>query len=131
MNQNYDIQEIEAFLAEFVKTTGASQNVFEGQRPSNSVTLPSFIVVSVPTSVSDLAAYGSCTSRIEMFVQNDKQGLKKGKVFSSMYRKLAQSFPITHDKYLFDTHPTIIQLGNDDDGYFVQAININTLIKAV
>ena len=131
MNLNYDIQEIEKTLAAFVKDAGVSQNVFEGQRPSNSMSLPSFVVVSVPTSVSDLAAYGSCTSRIELFVQNDKEGLKKGKVFSSMYRKMAQSFPIKHNKYLFDTHPTIIQLGNDDDGYFVQAININTLIKAV
>lgn len=131
MNLNYDIQEIEAALAAFVLDAGVSSNVFQGQRPSNKMSVASFIVVSVPTQITDLSAYGSCIGRIEMFVQNDERGLKKGKVFSSMYRKLVNAFPINHDKYLFDIHPSIIQLGNDKDGYHVQAININTLIKAI
>lgn len=131
MTPNYDIQEIEAALASFVKSTGLSQSVFEGQRPSNKMSAASFLVVSVPTQITDQRALGSCISRIEIFVQNDEQGLKKGKVFSSIYKKLINAFPIIHDKYLFDIHPSLIPLGNDKDGYHVQALNINTLIKAI
>lgn len=131
MNLNYDIQEIEKALVEFIASTGLTQPVYEGQRPSNNVSMASFFVVSVPTSISDIAAYGTCTARIEMFVKNTSDGLKQSKVFSNMYRKISESFPIKNEKYLFDIHPSIIQLGNDKDGYHVQAININTIIKAV
>lgn len=138
MNLNYDIQKIETVLRDAVYDGGVSKNVFMGQRPSvvneqMSATkgLKEFLVVSVPTSLTDLAAYGRCTSRIEMFVKNDSNGLKNSAKFSSMYAKLCDIFPIQNDTYLFDIYPTIIPLGNDTEGFHVQAININTIIKTI
>lgn len=132
MNENYDIQHIESALADYVKSINLSKYVFEGQRPSKTTeAMATFIVVSVPSGVIDLAAYGSTTARIEMFVSNNADGTKKSKVFSTMHQKLAQSFPIRHDKYLFDTHPTILSLGNDGNGYHIQALNIHILIKTI
>lgn len=132
MKLTYDIQEIENVLADFCKSADLSKHIFKGQRPSNSkVPMKSFLVVSVPSGVTDLAAYGRCSSRIEIFVKNLSNGTKNGDEFSLIYKKLVEAFPIQNDTYLFDTHPNIIQLGNDKNGYFVQAININTIIKSI
>lgn len=130
MNQNYDIQDIEKALAEAVK--GISSNIYEGSRPNM---IPSdvtnFIVCSVPTSLTDRAAYGECTSRIEWFVKNQNNGTKNSLKLSSMYKSICNAFPIESEKYLFDVNPSIIPLGNDNNGFHVQAIQIHTLIKAV
>lgn len=132
MKLTYDIQEIENVLADFCKSADLSKNIFKGQRPNNIDTkMSDFSVVSVPSGVTDLAAYGRCVSRIEMFVKNLSDGTKNGVKFSLMYRKLVEAFPIQNDTYLFELHPRIIQLGNDKNGYFVQALNINTIIKTI
>lgn len=131
MNLNYDIQKIELALADAVLAGKVSEKVFKGQRPSIAEDMTSFVVVSVPTSLTDLAAYGRCTARIEMFVKNDAAGLKNSTKFSNMFAKLCEIFPIQNNTYLFDMHPTIIPLGNDNKGFHVQAINITTTIKAV
>lgn len=131
MNLNYDIQKIEKALADVVLAGGVSAKVYKGQRPSIAKDMTDFVVVSVPTSLTDLAAYGRCTARIEMFVKNDANGLKNSTKFSLMYAKLCDIFPIKYNTYLFDMHPTIIPLGNDNEGFHVQAININTIIKTI
>lgn len=132
MKQNYDIQKIEDVLAEYVKNIGLSSKIFKGQRPNNVDTgMSDFVVVSVPSSITDKSAYGECICRIEMFVKNLSNGTKNGVKFSLMYQKLVDTFPIDSDTYLFDIHPSVIQLGNDKNGYFVQAININTIIKTI
>lgn len=131
MNLNYDIQKIEKVLADVVLTGAVSTKVFKGQRPSVAKDMTDFIVVSVPTSLTDLATYGRCTSRIEMFVKNDSNGLKNSTKFSLMFAKLCDIFPIHNDTYLFDIYPTIIPLGNDHEGFHVQAIHINTIIKTI
>lgn len=131
MNLNYDIQKIELALAEAVLAGKVSEKVFKGQRPSIAKGMTDFIVVSVPTSLTDLAAYGRCTARIEMFVKNDSNGLKNSTKFSLMFAKLCEIFPIENNTYLFDMYPTIIPLGNDHEGFHVQAININTIIKTI
>ena len=131
MNQNYDIQKIEKVLSDAVLAGAVSTKVYKGQRPSIAKDMTDFVVVSVPTSLTDLAAYGRCTARIEMFVKNDANGLKNSTKFSLMYAKLCSIFPIQHNIYLFDIYPTIIPLGNDNEGFHVQAININTIIKTI
>lgn len=132
MKQTYDIQNIEKTLAEYVKSIGLSDRIFMGQRPNKVDTgMSDFVVVSVPNSIRDMAVYGECTCRIEMFVKNLTNGAKNGVKFSLMYKKLCNTFPIESDTYIFDTHPSVIQLGNDKNGYFVQAINIKTIIKTL
>lgn len=132
MNLNLDIQKIEKALADAVKAGSISDNIFQGQRP-NTVTdgMADFIVVSVPSAVSDQAAYGQCTCRIEVFVKNLSSGLKNSSKFSIIFSKLNNIFPIKHNNYLFDIFPSIIPLGNDGNGFFVQAVNIQTLIKNI
>lgn len=130
MNLNYDIQKIEQVLAEAVKAGGLSENVFQGQRPNTGTeAMNDFIVISVPTPLVDQWAIGQCSSRIEIFVKNLSKGLKNSPRFSVMFTKLNNIFPITHKDYLFDIYPAIIPLGNDNNGFHVQAININTIIK--
>lgn len=132
MNLNYDLQKIEAVLAEKVKEKELSKYVFKGQRPSKvDTSMSDFIVVSVPSVLSDMNAYGRCTSRIEIFVKNLSDGTKNSTMLSLKFEKLNQLFPIENDTYLFDIYPTIIPLGNDKEGYNVIAININTLIKTI
>lgn len=132
MKRNYDIQKIEDVLAEYVKDIGLSSKIFKGQRPNNVDTgMSDFVVVKVPSSIIDKAAYGECICQIEMFVKNLSNGTKNGVKFSLMHQKLVDTFPINSDTYLFDIHPSVIQLGNDKNGYFVQAININTIIKTI
>lgn len=134
MKLTYDIQEIEKVLSAFVLQSEATQNVFEGQRPSvddDEDGLSDFAVVSVASGITDKATHGTCMSRIEIFAKNRRNGTKNGTKLSYMYKKLCAAFPIIHDTYLFDIYPSIIQLGNDKNGYFVQAININTKIKTI
>lgn len=131
MNLNYDLQKVEKTLADAVLAGKVSANVFKSQRPSIAKNLSDFVVVSVPTLITDLSTYGRCTSRIEMFVKNDSNGLKNSAKFSLMYAKLCNVFPIKNDTYLFDMHPGIVALGNDNYGFHVQALNISTLIKAI
>lgn len=130
MNINYDIQELEKALADVLRGAGISPNIFEGQRPSLSGSMNDFIVVSVPTAIIDRSAFGTCNVRIEVFVKNiTSTGEKNTKKFSVIFKKIAQLFPITHNTYLFDSHPSIIPLGNDGEGFHAQAINIHTTIK--
>lgn len=132
MNTNYDIQKIEKALADAIRSADISDNVFEGQRPSLYDSMSEFIVASVPSSINDMATHGTCTSRIEIFVKNvGSNGLKNSVRFSVIYQNLNNLFPIENDTYLFDWYPTIIPLGNDNFGFHVQAININTTIKTV
>ena len=131
MNLNYDIQNIEKVLFDVLTNGGVTEKVYTGQRPSKADPMTAFYVVSVPTSISDLSAYGRCTCRIEMFVKNDSNGLKNSVRFSKMYSKICSLFPIQNNTYLFDINPTIIPLGNDNEGFHVQAININTIIKTI
>lgn len=132
MNINYDIQKIEKALADIIRNANVSANVFEGQRPSQYESMNDFIVVSVPSAINDQSAIGLCNVRIEVFVKNiPATGLKNAIKFSYIFTKLNDLFPITHNTYLFGSYPSIIPLGNDGNGYHVQAININTTIKTV
>ncbi len=136
MSLNYDIQKIELVLRDAVLAGEVSKNVFMGQRPSvvdKSITksLGDFVVVKVPTSVRDRAAIGECICRIEWFVKNEQSGLKNSVKLSIIYEKLKSIFPIQNDTYLFDIYNDVMVLGNDNENFHVQAININTIIKTI
>ena len=136
MSLNYDIQKIELVLRDAVLAGEVSKNVFMGQRPSvvdKSITksLGDFVVVKVPTSVRDRAAIGECVCRIEWFVKNEQSGLKNSVKLSIIYEKLKLIFPIQNDTYLFDIYNDVMVLGNDNENFHVQAININTIIKTI
>lgn len=136
MSLNYDIQKIELVLRDAVLAGEVSKNVFMGQRPSvvdKSITksLNDFVVVKVPTSVRDRAAIGECICRIEWFVKNEQSGLKNSVKLSIIYEKLKSIFPIQNDTYLFDIYNDVMVLGNDNENFHVQAININTIIKTI
>lgn len=132
MNAKFDIQAIEKILKDAVMAGNVSQNVFEGERPSNlSTSLNDFVVVSVPSAITDLMAFANTRCRIEMFAKNNQNGSKNGKKLSSMYTKLCDIFPIDSRAYIFNINPTIIPLGNDGNGFHVHAIQIQTIIKSV
>lgn len=136
MSLNYDIQKIELVLRDAVLAGEVSKNVFMGQRPSvvdKSITKSpgDFVVVKVPTSVRDRAAIGECICRIEWFVKNEQSGLKNSAKLSLIYEKLKSIFPIQNDTYLFDIYNDVMVLGNDNENFHVQAININTIIKTI
>ena len=129
MNINFDIGKIEDVLATVIKNGNVSAKVFKGQRPNVDNTMNDFVVVSVPTRVTDRGALGRCTCRIELFAKNLSNGEKNGTKLSLMYSKLIEIFPIKDDTYLFDIYPITIPLGNDGYGFNVIAIQFNTHIK--
>lgn len=132
MNENFDIQKIEAVLASAVRDGHVASKTFMGQRPNISDTLmPDFAVVSVSTSITDLRALGRCICLIELFAKNLSNGEKNATKLSLMYQRLFKIFPIQNDIYLFDITPTIIPLGSDKYGYNVIAIQILTHIKTL
>lgn len=129
ISDNYDIQKLEDALATVF--SGVSSNIYKGQRPNSvNTSLPEFVVVFVPTSVVDWAAYGSCVSRIELFVKNiQPSGLKNSALLTTLAKRVRQLFPIIHDDYLFSDTPTHLILGNDGDGYHVHAFQFQTILK--
>lgn len=132
MNKNFDPQLVETILANAVKAGSVSNNVYKGQRPNTTDTkMADFVVVSLSSNVTDLAALGRCTCRIELFAKNLSNGEKNGAKLSILYTKLREVFPILDDTYLFDINPSIIPLGDDGYGYNVIAIQIQTLIKTL
>ncbi len=132
MNKNFDIQFIEQVLADAVRNGGITEKVFRGNRPNiKDAPMNDFAVVSVVTNVTDLAAIGRCTCRIELFVKNLSNGEKNSTKLSLMYAKLSGIFPIRHSIYLFDNHPVTIPLGTDNYGYNIIAIQFQTHIKTL
>lgn len=128
ITDNYDIQKLEDTLA--TTFAGVSSNIYKGQRPSSvNTSLPEFVVVSVPTSLNDLAAYGSCACRIELFVKNKTDGTKNSVLLTTLAKKVRQVFPIIHNDYLFDNYPRLLILGNDGNGYHVHAFQFQATIK--
>ena len=132
MNENYSIEKIEMFLASELRKLKIVDYVFEGHRP-NAVEekIQTFAVVKVATSLHDLNTHGVCTCIIQYFVKTLRMGVKNSKKMNSVYTDLCQLFPIKSDDYLFLSRPKIIPLGIDKEGYTVNAIEINTLIKSI
>ncbi|MEG1684578.1 MAG: hypothetical protein RR319_01335 [Bacteroides sp.] len=128
INDHYDIEKIESELEKTVISSGATKNVFIGYRPKVvDDKMNDFIVVMVVTKLEDLYAYGKCVCRIEMYAKNMKDGTKNRTKVGFIMGKLRMTFPIESSFCIFD-NPTIIPMGNDDYGFNVTAINIDTII---
>ena len=129
-NKNYDIAKIEKELYDALRLSGVLHNsqIFMGTRPK--VDIPSdkdaFIVVSVPSDVVDMNAFGRFISRIEIYAR-DKNGLKNVTRLSELHDKVFDLLPIITNKYSFDL---MGELGDSDSlGYHVTLINLYAIAK--
>lgn len=127
IHENYDIEKIESELEKAVIASGASKNVFPGDRPKVSDKMTDFIVVKVVTDLKDLYSYGKAVCRIEVYSKNKQNGEKNSANVSFLMGKIRSMFPIESDFCIFD-ETAIIPLGNDDFGFNVTAVNIDTII---
>lgn len=129
-NKNYDISKIEKELCDALRLSGVLHNsqIFMGTRPK--VDIPSdkdaFIVVSVPSEVIDMNAFGRLIARIDIYVR-DKNNLKNITRLSELHDKVFDLLPIITNKYSFDL---MGELGDSDSlGYHVTLINLYAIAK--
>lgn len=129
-NKNYDIAKIEKELYDALRLSGVLHNsqIFMGTRPK--VDIPSdkdaFIVVSVPSDVIDMNAFGRFIARIDIYAR-DKNGLKNVTRLSELHDKVFDLLPIITNKYSFDL---MGELGDSDSlGYHVTLINLYAIAK--
>lgn len=129
-NKNYDIAKIERALYDALRISGILDNsqIFMGTRPK--VDIPSdkdaFIVVSVPSDVIDMNAFGRLIARIDIYAR-DKNNLKNVTRLSELHDKVFDLLPIITNKYSFDL---MGELGDSDSlGYHVTLINLYAIAK--
>lgn len=129
-NKNYDIAKIEKELCDALRLSGVLHNsqIFMGTRPK--VDIPSdkdaFIVVSVPSDVIDMNAFGRLIARIDIYAR-DKNNLKNVTRLSELHDKVFDLLPIITNKYSFDL---MGELGDSDSlGYHVTLINLYAIAK--
>lgn len=129
-NKNYDIAKIEKELYDALRLSGVLHNsqIFMGTRPK--VDIPSdkdaFIVVSVPSDVIDMNAFGRFIARIDIYAR-DKNNLKNVPRLSELHDKVFDLLPIITNKYSFDL---MGELGDSDSlGYHVTLINLYAIAK--
>lgn len=129
-NKNYDIAKIEKELYDALRLSGVLHNsqIFMGTRPK--VDIPSdkdaFIVVSVPSDVIDMNAFGRFIARIDIYAR-DKNNLKNVTRLSELHDKVFDLLPIITNKYSFDL---MGELGDSDSlGYHVTLINLYAIAK--
>lgn len=130
MNANYDITTIEESVRAIVRSLGVSDNVFCNRPKSIPESVSDFVVVKVSGTVFDLAAYATCTIRIDLFAK-DINAVKNGKKLSVMYEKLVAGIPTAVDKIFLTSSPNQIGDTPDDFGFHARMLQFNnTIIKA-
>lgn len=129
MTNDFDITKIEDEVMGIVRNLGVSQRVY-GNRPKAVEPASDFVVVSTVNGVSDLAAFGKCTVRIDLFAK-DIDHIKNRKKLSAMYQKLRKGFPASSGRLIFDTEWNILGDTPDDFGFHARLIRIQTTIKAI
>ena len=88
----------------------------------------SFAVCSVGSMIIPKGAYSYTIASIDIFVKNLANGTHNGKKLKVITDAISEIFPIKSDKYLFNIFPTVIPMGNDNKGYNVTRIQIETFI---
>lgn len=129
MTNDFDITKIEDEVMGILRNLGVSQRVY-GNRPKAVEPASDFVVVSTVNGVSDLAAFGKCTVRIDLFAK-DIDHIKNRKKLSAMYQKLRKGFPASSGRLIFDTEWNILGDTPDDFGFHARLIRIQTTIKAI
>lgn len=125
---NFDITAIEDEVKQIVKALGVSAKVYTS-RPSESSPANDFVVVNVSGGTEDLKAYGECIVDVNLFTK-DVDGFKNGKRLSVMQKKIADGFPASSGRMLFDTDFNVIGDTTDGFGYHARIIRIKTTIKS-
>lgn len=134
-NKNYDIAKIEKELYDALRLSGVLHNsqIFMGTRPK--VDIPSdkdaFIVVSVPSDVIDMNAFGRFIARIDIYARDKKVDgagqIKNVNRLIELHDKVFDLLPIITNKYSFDL---MGELGDSDSlGYHVTLINLYAIAK--
>ena len=90
-----------------------------------------FVVCSVDTAIIDMMAYYYTVASIYVFVPNLSNGTHNGKKEKIVIDSISSIFPIKSEKYSFNTMPSIIPMGNDNKGYNVNKIQIETYIYKI
>ena len=129
MTNKYDITEIEDEVIKIIKSLDISKKIYPN-RPKSADSSSDFVVVSTLDGVTDMAAYGTCTIKIDLFAR-DIDNIKNKKKLSSMYQKLADGFPASSGRLLFDSEWNILGDAPDDFGFHARLIRIQTTIKAI
>lgn len=129
MINNFDITAIEDEVIEIVRNLAVSKKVYPN-RPKAADPATDFVVVNTVNGVSDLATYGECIIRIDLFAK-DIDNVKNRKKLSAMYNKLVKGFPASSGRLLFNTEWNILGDTPDDFGYHARLIRINTTVKAI
>ena len=127
MTNNFDISEIRKTVMGILKSLGVSKKIYPN-RPKAAETSNDFVVVNVD-SIEDMAAYGECVVNISLFAKDIDFVLNDAKL-SLMYRKIAEGFPSSEGRLLFDTEPNVLGDTPDDYGYHARIIRIKTTIKS-
>jgi hypothetical protein len=128
MTNNFDISEIRKTVMGIIKSLGVSKKVYPN-RPKVADTANDFVVVEVGT-VQDRAAYGECIVDIILFAKDIDFVMNDAKL-SLMYRKIAEGFPASSGRLLFDTEPNLMGDTPDDYDYHARIIRIKTTIKSI
>lgn len=129
MINDFDISAIENNVIDIVRDLGVSSKVYPN-RPKAAESASDFVVINVASGINDLAAYGECTVRIDLFAK-DINGIKNRNKLSSMYQKLIKGFPASSGRLLFETEFNTLGDTPDDFGYHARLIRIKTIIKAI
>ena len=128
MTNNFDISEIRRTVMGIIKTLGVSKKVYPN-RPKVADTANDFVVVEVG-AIDDRSTYGECTVTVSLFAKDIDHVMNDAKL-SMMYRKIAEGFPASEGRLLFDTEPNVLGDTPDDFGFHARIIRIKTTIKAI
>lgn len=128
MTNNFDISEIRRTVMGIIKTLGVSKKIYPN-RPKVAETANDFVVVEVGM-VDDRSSYGECTVDVSLFAKDIDYVMNEAKL-SVMYRKIAEGFPASEGRLLFDTEPNVLGDTPDDFGFHARIIRIKTTIKAI
>ena len=128
MTNNFDISEIRRTVMGIIKTLGVSKKIYPN-RPKVADTANDFVVVEVG-AIDDMSTYGECTVTVSLFAKDIDHVLNDTKL-SVMYRKIADGFPASEGRLLFDTEPNVLGDTPDDFGFHARIIRIKTTIKSI
>lgn len=128
MTNNFDISEIRRTVMGIIKTLGVSKKIYPN-RPKVADTANDFVVVEVG-AIDDMSTYGECTVTVSLFAKDIDHVMNDTKL-SVMYRKIADGFPASEGRLLFDTEPNVLGDTPDDFGFHARIIRIKTTIKSI
>lgn len=118
--------DIENELISKIKTSGYNTyNAVPVTVPTGNVP---FFIVSAENKIVDMNAYYYTIVFIYIYVYNNA-GFKNDKKIGIMIDELKKIFPFSSDIGNYDVCPDILPMGKSTSGYFINTIQLNTIIK--